>query len=81
MKTNPNDPVSPCKVYKESGSNVLGDILAPKPGLTIRQYFAAMAMQGILSNDSSLSYEFAGKEAVSYADALILALNESSTKD
>jgi hypothetical protein len=44
-------------------------------GLAKREYFAAMAMQGILSqHDSRPSY--AATLAVAYADALIEALNK-----
>ena len=44
-------------------------------GLTKREYFAAMAMQGLLANKFS-HYQLAEK-AVIHADALIKALNES----
>ena len=43
-------------------------------GLTKREYFAAMAMQGILAR-GSFSRGFVAKHAVDYADALIDALN------
>lgn len=42
---------------------------------TKREYFAAMSMQAILSK-ANYSYEFAAKESVFAADALIKALNE-----
>lgn len=46
-------------------------------GLTKREYFAAMAMQGMAINCSSnLLIEIAASRAVSLADALINALNE-----
>lgn len=47
-------------------------------GLSKREYFAAMAMQGILSNEDN-SYETAedkAETAVKSADALIEALNK-----
>lgn len=59
-------------------------------GLTKREYFAALAMQGILSNSSENcfysadgkpavtmadNYRYGAQIAVSYADAVILALN------
>lgn len=41
-------------------------------GLTKRELFAAMAMQGVISNpESSGSFETFAKEAVRYADALL----------
>lgn len=53
-----------------------------KGGLTIRQHFAAMAMQGLLANDWS-DYRRndedcvnLSKAAVNYADALISELNK-----
>ncbi|MEO0537671.1 MAG: hypothetical protein AAF215_27890 [Cyanobacteria bacterium P01_A01_bin.123] len=46
-------------------------------GLTKREYFAAMAMQGILGSDveGTCSYEAFAKSSVKQADALIAALN------
>jgi hypothetical protein len=51
-------------------------------GLTKREYFAAMALQGILSNASGIKDEAHWcKFAVIYADALIAELNkEKETK-
>ena len=43
-------------------------------GLTKREYFAAMALKGILSQDDSRPSD-AATWAVEYADALIDALN------
>ena len=45
------------------------------PGLTKREYFAAIALQGILSQDDSRPSD-AANWAVEYADALIDALNK-----
>jgi len=52
------------------------------PGLTKREHFAAMAMQGILSNprwegkDDYLAYQVASS-AVRYADALLAELERA----
>ena len=47
-------------------------------GLTKREYFAAMAMKGIMSHGySDIKISIAASEAVLAADALINALNES----
>lgn len=51
-----------------------GDIYVK--GLTKREYFAAMAMQAILSKPVD-NIKQAAKESVIAADALIKALNES----
>lgn len=52
-------------------------------GLTIRQHFAAMAMQGLCAVDNKgefdnlqASAEYAAKLSVKYADALIAELNK-----
>jgi hypothetical protein len=66
--TNPNDSVT-----AKSG----GVMSFSTTGLTKREYFAAMAMQGMLANtniNGNLS-DFAN-EAVRHADALIEALNK-----
>ena len=51
-------------------------------GLTKREYFAAMALQGILANSSEIynltTYEQYAKYSVLQADALINALNQTT---
>lgn len=50
-------------------------------GLTKREYFAAMALQGILSRERPISsYQVAAEDAVGFADALIEALNKKSDR-
>lgn len=44
-------------------------------GLTKREYFAGLAMQGLLSEGSTGSFEDIAKESVKFADELIKALN------
>jgi hypothetical protein len=48
-------------------------------GLTKREYFAAMAMQGLLANYSNrgMNIDIIVKQSVNAADALINALNET----
>ena len=54
---------------------------APQEGLTKREYFAAMAMQGLLANYGS-SYSVQNTmEAVYMADALIEELNKTKTNE
>jgi hypothetical protein len=48
-------------------------------GLTKREYFAAMAMQGFLAKYGTDYYQQHAKESVLQADALINALNETSS--
>lgn len=67
-KTNQNDPINTTEYYGNYEST----------GLTKREYFAAMAMQGFLSNPNSHSFskkEFA-ISSVEMADALIKELNK-----
>ena len=53
---------------------------APQEGLTKREYFAAMAMQGLLANDSGLITSKA-RDAVKAAEALIEILNKPKYDD
>jgi hypothetical protein len=52
----------------------------PEEGLNKREYFAVMAMQGILANSSDglvgWNYEIISKHSVIVADALIAELNK-----
>jgi hypothetical protein len=62
--TNPNDSATGFAWSQEqSGTS----------GLTKREYFAAMAMQGLLSNPNT---SFETRDAVIIADALIAELNK-----
>lgn len=75
-KTQPNDSA----FAKSAFYHVDGGIDHPSEGLSKREYFAAMAMQGILSNSCDWSnYEshlkWISQSATQYADALIEALN------
>lgn len=70
---NPNDPAFPCKD--------VGNLLNPPelPGLTKREYFAALAMQGMLSNvqySATVSWDELVEQAAKYADALIAELSK-----
>lgn len=52
----------------------------PQDGLTKREYFAAIAMQGIVSNqsliDDAVNWDWLAENSVQAADALIKALNK-----
>jgi hypothetical protein len=53
-----------------------------KSGLTKREYIAAMALQGLLSDVKFFdekSYEYTAKEALRFADALILQLDNTNS--
>lgn len=75
--TNPNDTAFP-------DQHLIGQ------GLTKREFFAAMAMQGLISNwfeMAKIFRETTGKnlplctEAVKFADQLIQSLNKNETND
>lgn len=53
-------------------------------GLSKKEYFAALAMQGILANESYNkwdSYELMAKDAVYAAESLIAALNKATPEN
>lgn len=90
MKTNANEPINPSEVQiTNNGTKVVQNYLADdtyeSSGLTKREHFAAIAMQGWISatNISNVPIhevdnmpEIAAKWAVKYADALIESLNK-----
>jgi len=82
MKTNPNDPIEwrnciPSKTGRDLFPHRLFHI-----GLTKREYFAAIALQGILSNASYMSHvERWTYLAVTYADHLVDELNKDTKQD
>ena len=73
--TNANDPVIPHLTYNQTSGNANGFI----EGLTKREYFAAMAMQGLIANcfyGTGIPDEQHAIKAVQMADELINALNQ-----
>lgn len=95
MKTNPNDTIHPCTL-KQTGVDDFklasledhrqGLHLKPNIGLSKREYFAGLAMQGIISSDwgkkrinateSIIMLDQVSEAAVKAADALINELNK-----
>lgn len=72
MKTEPNDRINP--IYEAHG----GDLGTTSGGLTTREYFAAMAMQGICANPTTEiqpNGQAIAIVALECADALIAELN------
>ena len=73
--TDGNDPIAPIIPHDNSHE--------PMYGLTVREYFAAMAMQGLFSNhkfmqDATIAgkkIDFIAEKAVQASDLLITALN------
>ena len=70
MDDNRNAPAYPC------GQDVTMGLWKPETGLTKREMFAAMAMQGILASDDRLSGNVA-RWAVEYADELLKELEKT----
>lgn len=68
--TQPDDPVNYHRLIAVEGE------ITNIPGLTKREYFAAMAMQGLLSNSGTYSERSTPELSVHYADALIAELNK-----
>ncbi len=71
QQTNGNDPISATQEYH---SKNFGVVLA-KTGLTKREYFAAMAMQGMIAS-GKINIDHIPNLSVFYSDALIEALNK-----
>ena len=69
METKANEPAYPNKQ------------VSSWKGLTKREYFAAMAMQGLLADYESEYIEDYSKYAVKLADALIEELNKTKTNE
>ena len=73
MSTRPGDPAYPVTDYT-------GDYPITEPGLTKREYFAALSMQGLITRGyeggQSIPQDIMASWAVGAADALIAALNE-----
>lgn len=73
MKTDPNDTAYPIVVTKDRETEI-------GQGLTKREYFAAMAMQGFCANANVFSnLKDTAIWAVKEADALINELNKTPT--
>ena len=68
--TKAKDLINP--TYSQSGVEL-------NKGLTKREYFAAMALQGMLAsaNNTLFDYETIATHSVKHADALINALNKT----
>jgi len=74
--TNPNDPAfSKAAFYHPDGGTD-----RPQEGLTNREYFAAMAMQGLLAAnniyETGVDHKFNSTHSVLAADSLIAELNK-----
>lgn len=75
--TNPNDPAYPrsYRKFDQQGQNI--EVFA-SDGLTKREYFAVMAMQGLImiERDYFPTPEHVAENATKFSDALIAELNK-----
>jgi hypothetical protein len=71
--TNPNEPAfsKPAFYHPDGGLD------SPNTGLTKREYFAAMALQGMLAKYGSDYQVQIAKDAIYWADSLIDELNKT----
>ena len=73
---NDGGPAFPCVYYSEPIGSI-GPQLTIKGGLSIRDYFAAAALQGLIASRGSMSTRFLAEDDASYvfeiADAMIRA--------
>lgn len=71
--TEPKEPAYPSETERQTGPNSFHFM-----GLTKREYFAAMAMQGMLAGSQGLdikTWEFS-EQSIALADSLITELNK-----
>ena len=74
MKTQANDPAFSRPAFHHEHTGTLHDA---QDGLTKREYFAVMAMQGWLANEYiGTKYDIIAQHCVRMADALIEELNK-----
>ncbi len=72
---NPNQQAYPI-AYEEEYGDYGKKMLVTQTGLTIRQYYAGLAMQGLVANGSTVFGDKIAISAVNYADDLINELNK-----
>lgn len=75
MKTNPNELIQPVIYSEQNGYS----------GLTKREYFAALALQGMLAERTTATWkrdevDARADDAVVWADALVKSLNKDLTE-
>lgn len=75
MKTKPED-----AAFARPYSHDMQTGFRHTSGLTKREYFAAMAMEGLIKLDSDCTQHEIALDAVAQADSLIAALNKESAQ-
>lgn len=80
VETRPNDPIT-WEQFVKGCTDTQGNIISgSNTGLTKREYFAGMAMQGILAHGDWMEDRIVS-DSVKYADALIAELNKPKTDE
>lgn len=73
-----NEPAFPCEVYHREDGSIDGVQTGSKQGIAIgltkRELFAAMAMQGLLACPEGIGVDYMASNAVTCADALLTEL-------
>jgi len=69
---NSDRPAAPCKTTENTGEPYYKDV--PHNGLTKREYFAGLALQGLLSKNGNATW--AAEAAVNRANQLLRELGE-----
>lgn len=52
------------------------DAYGGHPGMTLRQHYAGLALQGLVASNGELGYRIAAEQSVQHADALIAELEK-----
>jgi hypothetical protein len=71
-----NPPAFPIPRHTRHFDNIQGEYVQDD-GMTLRDYFAAKAMQGLLASEVNASLQVFAKQAYAVADAMLEARNES----
>jgi len=73
------DKSKPAFPRSETGSAEIGQIDPGAPGMTLREYYAGLAMQGMIVEGGRFTEpDIVAQFAIAQADALIAALQEDS---
>lgn len=73
MKTAPSEFAFPFTIIEESHPNGAPKKSFVQTGMSLRDYLAASALQGLLAKDDYVRKDFAAVNAYEYADAMLAA--------
>mgnify|MGYP006095675513 CR=1 FL=1 len=76
---NANKPATPISVSSSTHGNICSSDFEYGDGLTKREHFAGLAMQGLMSDEAGyLRWSDLAKDCVAVADALLIALEQDN---